>query len=324
MKKLFLIVLLTISITLSGCQTKASTLTVMFAPTKNAEQISEGTAPMAAILKEQLNNRGYNISDVKLVVGDSYEAVGEALATGSVDMAYIPAGTYIKYEERGIKLLLTALHPGVSNNSYDPIEWNQNKPTTITDQPVSVYQSLIVAGSTPTGKRLGEVVNSGNTPTFAELNQATWCVSSPTSSSGYLYPELWLKDNYQKTFADINKQVRIKGYGDSVNSLASGVCDISVGYADFRYDYQDSWPGNIWEDTNVIGVTSNIPYDTISISNKSQVITNKMQEDLISIYQDLINLPGGKAVMDTFNHVGYQLPNMQAYDIERRVIKELE
>ena len=78
MKKLFLVVLLTLSITLRGCQTKASTLTVMFAPTKNAEQISEGTAPMAAILKEQLNNRGYNISEVKLVDGDIYEAVGEA------------------------------------------------------------------------------------------------------------------------------------------------------------------------------------------------------------------------------------------------------
>lgn len=308
----------------SGCSNhNQQVLNVMFAPTKNADSILSGTKPMAEILKTQLNNRGYNFSQVNLTVGESYEVVGEALSSGTVDIAYIPAGTYIKYQPQGVKALLTAQHPGVSINSNDPVVWNEHKPTTITDEKASTYQAIIVSGITPLAQQLAQKVNQHEPLSFDELNRANWCVSSPTSSSGYLYPSLWLKDNYQHTIKDLANQVRITGYGESVNNLRSGVCDISVGYGDFRYDYQQDWP-TIWDETNVLGVSTMIPYDTISVSEHSQVMNAKLEQDLIEIYQQLPSIPGGSEAMKTFNHVGYVKPNLAQYEVEKRVMEEIE
>lgn len=310
---------------ISGCNNNNDkiTLDIMFAPSKNPEDITKGVEPLKAILTNELTNRGYNIEAINLSVGDSYEVVGEALASGSVDVGFIPAGTYIKYKPEGVEVLLAALHPSVSINSEDPKVWNENKPTTITGDGASSYQSIIVVGPSSKGQELANKINNNQELTWEDLNSATWCTSSPTSSSGYLYPSLWLKDNYNKEIQDLENTVRIKGYGDSVNSLKSQVCDISVGYGDFRYDYQDSWQGSIWEETNVIGVSSLIPYDTISVSQNSKDLSDKLNQDLKEIFINLKDTPQGLEVMKTFSHTGYVTPNLEEYEQERRVIEEL-
>ncbi len=310
---------------ISGCNNNNDkiTLDIMFAPSKNPEDITKGVEPLKAILTNELTNRGYNIEAINLSVGDSYEVVGEALASGSVDVGFIPAGTYVKYQPEGVEVLLQALHPSVSINSEDPKVWNENKPTTIIGDGASSYQSIIVAGPSSKGQELANKINNNQELTWEDLNSATWCTSSPTSSSGYLYPSLWLKDNYNKEIQDLENTVRIKGYGDSINSLKSQVCDISVGYGDFRYDYQDSWQGNIWEETNVIGVSSLIPYDTISVSQNSKDLSDKLNQDLKEIFINLKDTPQGLEVMNTFSHTGYVTPNLEEYEQERRVIEEL-
>lgn len=327
MKKFLSIMMaLLVVIGISGCGSKENTdpktidtLNVMFVPSKNPDEIQKASEPMANLIKESLTNQGFSVNTVNVTTGDSYEVVGEALASGSVDVGFIPAGTYVKYENEGVKPLMAATRNGLSINSKDAKVWNENKPTQETEEQVDFYNSLIIAGPSEKGKGLGEKVNKGEKPTWEELNEATWCTSSPTSSSGYLYPSLWLKENYDKTITDLANTTRTKGYSDAMNSLQTQVCDISVGFADMRLDEVENWEGDIWADTNVIGVSGPIMNDTISVSTTSKNMSDELQKALITTFSEMPNSETGKEVMKIYNHTGYVEVKPEDFDAERKV-----
>ncbi len=327
MKKfLSMMMALLVVIGISGCGSSENTdpktidtLNVMFVPSKNPDDIQKASEPMANLIKESLTNQGFSVNTVNVTTGDSYEVVGEALASGSVDVGFIPAGTYVKYENEGVKPLMAATRNGLSINSKDAKVWNENKPTQETEEPVDFYNSLIIAGPSEKGKALGEKVNNGEKPTWEELNEATWCTSGPTSSSGYLYPSLWLKENYDKTITDLENTTRTKGYSDAMNSLQTQVCDISVGFADMRIDEAENWEGDIWADTNVIGVSGPIMNDTISVSTTSKNMSDELQKALITTFSEMPNSETGKEVMKIYNHTGYVEVKPEDFDAERKV-----
>lgn len=327
MKKfLSMMMALLVVIGISGCGSSENkdpktidTLNVMFVPSKNPDDIQKASEPMANLIKESLTNQGFSVNTVNVTTGDSYEVVGEALASGSVDVGFIPAGTYVKYENEGVKPLMAATRNGLSINSKDAKVWNENKPTQETEEQVDFYNSLITAGPSEKGKALGEKVNNGEKPTWEELNEATWCTSGPTSSSGYLYPSLWLKENYDKTITDLENTTRTKGYSDAMNSLQTQVCDISVGFADMRIDEAKNWEGDIWADTNVIGVSGPIMNDTISVSTTSKNMSDELQKALITTFSEMPNSETGKEVMKIYNHTGYVEVKPEDFDAERKV-----
>ena len=327
MKKfLSMMMALLVVIGISGCGSSENTdpktidtLNVMFVPSKNPDDIQKASEPMANLIKESLTNQGFSVNTVNVTTGDSYEVVGEALASGSVDVGFIPAGTYVKYENEGVKPLMAATRNGLSINSKDAKVWNENKPTQETEEQVDFYNSLIIAGPSEKGKALGEKVNNGEKPTWEELNEATWCTSGPTSSSGYLYPSLWLKENYDKTISDLENTTRTKGYSDAMNSLQTQVCDISVGFADMRIDEAKNWEGDIWDDTNVIGVSGPIMNDTISVSTTSKNMSDELQKALITTFSEMPNSETGKEVMKIYNHTGYVEVKPEDFDAERKV-----
>ena len=336
MKKLLQIAMMVcIMLGVSSCGSKANkdpktidTLSIIFVPSKNPDDINNASEPLKQIVKESLTNQGFNINQVNVTVGDNYEAAGEALASGSADVGFIPAGTFVKYESRGVEPLLSATRKGLSvgNEVMDPKVWNDNKPTTETNAQVNSYNSLIIAGPSEKGQALATKVNNGEKLTFDELNAATWCTSSPTSSSGYLYPQMWLKENYGKTFDDLSNKTRATSYGDSMNNLAAGTCDISLGYGDMRTVYQDSWAspngGTIWDDTNVIGVSGPIMNDTISVSTKSPNMSDELKTALINTFVNLPNTDQGKEVMDIYAHTGYAEVKIEDYNKEREVLQQ--
>lgn len=305
---------------LSGCQNNDKVLRIMFAPTKNPESILNGFGPAKEVILNELNQRGFDFTSVEFSVGDNYEIVGEALASGTADVGFIPSGTYVKFQDEGVKLLLTAQHPQVSISSNDPSDWNANKPTTIVNEPTTIYQGIIVTSNTQKGQELAQKVNNQENLSWEDLNTASWCVGNPTSASGNLYPSMWLDQNYGHKISELEHQVPITGYGDTINSMQSGVCDIGVGYADFRIDYQQSWP-TIWDDTNVIGVTDYIPYDTISVSQHSSKMSDELANALQDIFLHINENPQGLEAIKSFNVIGYGLPDLHVYEEEKKVIE---
>src|SRR5690606_21387725 len=111
-----------------------------------------------------------------------------------------------------------------------PKEWNDNKPTEPTTEQAIGYRALIIAGPSEKGKELAEKVNNGEELTWEDVNSATWNVMSSSSPAGYIYPALWLQENFGKTITDLEQVVQVDSYGSAFARLAAGQTDILVTY----------------------------------------------------------------------------------------------
>lgn len=297
-------------------------LSIGFVPSREPEEIITATEPLKELLSEELAVLGYEVKEIDITVGTNYEAVGEGLSGGTIDIGLIPGGTYVLYDD-GAEAILTATREGLSIESDNAKDWNDNKPTEPVTDLVTSYRALIIAGPSEKGQELAEKVNNGLELTFDDINRASWGVMSSSSPAGYIYPALWLNENYDQTITDLENVVQVDSYGSAFARMAEEQLDIMVTYADARRDNADSWEADfnrdasIWDETNVIGVTPPIYNDTISVSKNSEM----MDDDLkAAIQQAFINIGGtdeGKEVISIYNHLGYQEAEASDYDDER-------
>ena len=305
-------------------------LNIAFVPSREPDEIVTATEPLKDMLKSEMSKLGYDINNVNITVGTSFEAVGEALTAGTTDMGFIPGGTYVLYDD-GAEVLLTATRDGLSIDSDSAKDWNDQKPTQATDKQVTYYRALMIAGPSEKGQELAAKVNAGEELTWEDIDSANWSVMNSSSSAGYIYPSLWLKDKYGKSVLDLSHAVQSDSYGSAFARLASGQIDVLCCYADARRDYEDKWTGDyamsnsIWDDTNVIGVTDGIYNDTISVSKSSEVMQDAgfksaLQQALINIG----NTDEGKEVIAIYSHQGYVAANDSDYDSEREAQKFLQ
>ena len=348
MKKLTAL-LLTI-VLLLGCASamadniKMDVLTFQFVPSKDADVIITGTKNLPELIKAEMANLGYDISEVQISVGTSYEATGEAMTAGTIDVGWLPGGTYAIYSQsKEVDVILTATRAGLSNDSENPADWNgiANK-TLPTENQVTFYRSLIYAAPTEKGKALAAKVNAGEALTWDELNDCTWAVGNTSSSAGYIYPTMWLMDHYDgKKISDLSNVVNL-GYADAFAQAASEQVDIICCYADGRRDYEKPWnlptdqqdetgkqgmgrEGAIWDELNVIGVTSGIYNDTVAVTTAKPEIynpefINALQTALINI----INTEEGKAIFSVYSHTGYAIAQDSDYDAARQALSAVK
>ncbi len=309
---------------------KIDELVVYFVPSREPDEIVTATEPLKELLKAELKKEGYEVGAVKIEVGTTYEAVGEALDAGSADVGFVPGGTYVLYEN-GVEVILTATRAGLSKDSSNPKDWNDNKPTEAVGDQVTYYKGLLIAGPTEKGKKLIEKVNKGEELTADDFKDLNWGVRSTTSSSGYIYPNIYLKNKYGVSFADLgDKVVQTDSYGSSMAKLAAGQVDVVTVYADARRDYADKWTKDfkrtttIWEETGVIGVTDNIYNDTISVSKSSKKVTDGLKKALQNAFMNIAKTEKGKEVIKIYAHEGYQKAKSADYDKEREAQKMLK
>ena len=310
---------------------KIDTIKIGFVPSRNPEEIVTTTEPLKQLLKDELAKNGFEVGNVEITVGTNFEAVGEGLASGTLDYGFIPSGTYVLFSDDA-EVLLTATRKGLSKDSENPKEWNDGKETTRTDGQVTFYKGLIIAGPSAKGQELAKKINAGEELTWDDVNGAKWSVLSSSSASGYIYPTLWLKDKFGKKITDLANVVQSDSYSNSMTRLASEQVDILVGYADVRLDNVDKWTKDmgrsksIWEETNVIGVTPNIVNDTVSASKTSATIMDHpgLNDAIKKSLIDIAKTDEGKKVIKIYSHEGYQEAKDSDYDKEREAQKTIK
>ncbi len=302
---------------------KIDKLTIGFVPSREPDEIVTATEPLKEMLTTELAGLGYEVGEVEITVGTSFEAVGEGLSAGTIDVGLIPGGTYVLYDD-GCDVLLTATRDGLSIESDDPKEWNDNKPTeAVTDQ-VTFYRALIIAGPSEAGQAVAEKVNNGEELTWEDLDGLNWSVMNSSSPAGYIYPSLWLQDKYGKHITDLSHTALSDNYGTAFSRLASGQVDVLVTYADARRDNEEKWTSeygrtaSIWDETNVIGVTDGIYNDTISVSKSSPIMDDAFKAALSQAFINIGNTDAGKEVISIYSHNGYVEANSEDYDSERK------
>ena len=307
------------------------TLKVAFVPSREPQEIITATEPLKELLKTELAKEGYDVGEVEITVGTTYEAVGEGLEAGTIDVGLIPGGTYVLYDD-GAEVILTATRDGLSKDSDDAKDWNDGQPTEASDKQAVSYRALFIAGPSEKGQELAAKVNAGEELTWDDLNSANWSVMGTSSPAGYIYPALWLQDRYGKGISDLSSAVQSDSYASAFARLASGQVDILVTYADARRDYAERWnsefgrEGSIWEETNVIGVTAPIYNDTLSVSKNSEIRDAELIAALQDAFINIGDTEEGKAVIAIYSHNGYQKAQASDYDNERaaqKLIQEL-
>ena len=338
------VALLLAALMLLGCTAMADTvkmdeLTFQFVPSKDADVIITGTANLPALVKAEMAKLGYDIGEVKISVSTSYEACGEAMAAGAIDIGWLPGGTYAIFSQnKEVDVILTATRDGLSNDSTDPATWNGDANKTLpTDQQVTFYRSLIYAAPTEYGKQLAAKVNAGEKLTWEELDKAVWAVGNTSSSAGYIYPTLWLMENYDKKVSDLSNVVQL-GYADAFAQAAAEQVDIIVCYADGRRDYENAWntatdakdatgkagmgrTDSIWNELNVIGVTAGIYNDTVAVTTANPEIYNpEFMAALQTALINIINTEEGKAIFSVYSHAGYAIATDADYDSARAAL----
>ena len=292
--------------------TQIDELSIGFVPSRDPEEIVTATEPLEQLLIDELATLGYEVGSVDISVGTSYEAVGEGLSAGTIDIGFIPGGTYVLYDD-GAEVILTSTRAGLSNDSDDPADWNANEPTEATDEQVTYYRAIMIAGPSEKGRELADKVNNGEELSFEDLNSANWSVMSPSSSAGYIYPTIWLQDNFQQNLSDLENVVQADSYLNSFARLASGQVDILTVFADGRRDYVDQWQSelggenDIWTDTDVIGVTPGIYNDTISVSNNSDSMSDELKAALQEAFINISETEEGKEIIAIYAHEGLSL-----------------
>lgn len=302
--------------------TKIDTLRIAFVPSREPEEIITATEPLKQMLTDELAKLGYEVGEVDITVGTSYEAVGEALSAGTADVGLIPGGTYVLYDD-GCDVLLTATRDGLSIDSDNPKDWNDNAPTEPTTEQVTSYRALLIAGPSEKGKELAAKVNAGEALTWEDVSSANWSVANSSSPAGYIYPSLWLQENYEMNITDLPHAVQSDSYGSAFARLASGQVDIVCTYADARRDYEDEWTteygmtNSIWDDTAVVGVTPAIYNDTISVSKTSPIMDDALKSALSEAFINIGNTEEGKEVIAIYSHNGYLPAESSDYDSER-------
>ena len=347
MRKIFALLLAVFMIV--GCTSamaeavKLDKLTLEFVPSKDADVIITGTKNLPELLKAELAKLGYEVGEVDITVGTSYEATGEAMAAGTIDIGWLPGGTYALYSDE-VDVILTATRAGLSNDSTDPKTWNGDANKTLpTDEQVTFYRSLIYATPSAYGKELAAKVNASEPLTWDDLLKANWAVLKTSSSAGYIYPTMWLMDNYEgKKISDLGSVVTLSGYGESFAQAAAESVDVIVCYADGRRDYEAAWTlpvdqkdetgkagmgrtESIWNELSVIGVTAPIYNDTVSITKANPAVYNP--EFIAAMQKALINIIGteeGKAIFSVYSHTGYAVATDADYEGARKALEAVQ
>ncbi len=312
----------------TGTPVEVEKLSVAFVPSREPEEIITATEPLKDLLKDQLAKLGYNVGEVDITVGTSYDAVGQAMVAGTTDIGVIPGGTYALYDD-GCDVILTATRNGLSNDFDDAKSWNENKPTTASENQAVSYRGLMIAGPSEKGRELAEKVNNGEELTWEDVDSANWSIMSSTSSAGYIYPSLWLNENFGKNVTELSHAVQADDYGSAFGRLATGDIDVLCTYADARRDYETKWneeysmENSIWDDTDVIGVTPAIYNDTISVSKNSPVMLENegLKDAIATAFMKIAETDEGKEVIAIYSHNGYQPAKSEDYDNERAAQK---
>jgi len=301
-------------------------LVVLFVPSRDPGLILEQTEPLKQLLIDVLAEKGFTVNSVVIEVSTNYNAAGEALAAGTAHVGFLPGGTYIAYADDGVEVILASTRAGLNKDSENPKDWNDGLPTEgDSTYQVTYYRSLIYAGPSVYGRLLAQKVNSGTALTWDDVNGAKWCVSaSPTSGAGYVYPTMWLMDNFDKKITDLTNEVVTGSYEVIANSLAGEICDVGVGYADIRRDYAAKWTSewertqSIWVETDVIGVTEGIFNDTISVTLNNPELTRGFITAIQEAFIEIAKKPAGLAAIQIYNHEGYKVVVDSDYDGARR------
>lgn len=267
-------------------------LTIGFVPSQNAETLEARAKPLADLLSKKLS------IPVKVTVTTDYNAVVQALKSKQLDLGFLPPTDYVIAHKQGAAdVLLQAQRYGV-------IPENGKN----TNELVNYYYAIML------------VKKDSNIKDVKDLKGKKVAWQSPTSSAGYVWPAIYMKEHGIDAQKDVTG-IQVQGHDKAISALMNGDVDAAAVFLDARNIVAKEYP-DIWDQTRILFKTEKIPNDTISVRPDMSVKWKKKISDaFVAIGKDP---EGQKIILNIYSHVGY-IPSKDAnFDIVREYNEKIK
>lgn len=290
MKKICLLLTLVL-VLLSACALAdgldVKELNVQFVPT-NTETADATTAEFSEYMSNLLG------VPVKMTVATSYNAIVEAMESGTVDVGIMPPATYAQARDMGVaKAILSS-----TLNDYDENE------QLMEGVPVGNFKAevLVRADSGVTG--------------YEGLAGKKIAYLGASSASGYIYPVAEMKMAGIDT--DSCTWVNITSIPSAILAVINGQVDACFTFEGSRYVFAKAVlddNGNPYDLYSVLSVAKlsdgDIPNDAIAVNTR---LSDNDAEIVKQAFLTMASDEAGLAIMKTWNHNGYVEANEADYD----------
>ncbi|MHB8096698.1 MAG: PhnD/SsuA/transferrin family substrate-binding protein [Erysipelotrichaceae bacterium] len=322
--------LLIVLIFLQACQvilpTKVETLNIVISPNISEETFLKYENEFSSVLKSELLNNGYDVNELNIQLATSNIQATEMIITQVADIGFLTKLSYFENRDSNLEVLLSQLDYSYNLETDDINIWNDKAQLESSKSLLDRHYAGIYLGSSPKGQELYAKFNQGESLTWIDLNSAKWCHVLVTSQEGYIYPSLWLIDNYSRRIAELFSHERVvKGYPELMLKLANQECDIVVGPDTLREEYESVWTksieqdgfnrsASIYNEVKLIALTSPILHDPVVYSS----LNEKLDEGFVNaIKNSLINVSSSELknpLLEAMDVKGFVESNNEAYD----------
>lgn len=182
----------------------------------------DASAARAAMrnLPDALAVQGVTVDTISISFGPSYGATAEALAQGSVQLAFLPAEELVEFD--GMTPLLADADYGFT--AVTAADWNAGAART--RELVTGTAALICAGPSTYGNTLADLT-ALRPLTWAELDHARWGVLAEDDLAGYRCLRLWLEDHYEdNAVSDLSQVTVYDSWDDLLDAAAAEEIDL--------------------------------------------------------------------------------------------------
>lgn len=322
--------LLSVLIFLQACQvilpTKVETLNIVISPSISEETFLKYESEFSSVLKSELLNNGYDVNELNIQLATSNIQATEMIITQVADIGFLTKLSYFENRDSNLNVLLTELEYSYNLETDDISSWNDKALLEANKALLDRHYAGIYLGPSPKGQELYTKVNQGESLTWIDLNSANWCHVLVTSQEGYIYPSLWLIDNYSRRIAELFSHERVvKGYPELMLKLANQECDVVVGPDTLREEYESVWTksieqegfnrsSSIYNEVKLIALSNPILHDPVVYSS----LNEKLDEGLLSaIKKSFITLTSSEIknpLLEAMDVNGFMESNNEAYD----------
>lgn len=309
----------------------AEHLNILLPASANKSVVEEHADAFCQALRDEMARQGWQVDTITVNVAETETASGKALDDGTADLAVMPANQYFPYSDSAV-LLMTATKAGLSVASTDPAKWNGGDDAPeYTDEDCPYGRTLICATMSETGRELAQKSENG-TLTWEDLEAARWLVPKVSSSSDFIYPDLWLQSHFGKTTEDLPHILSIDGYSALFTEAGSDAADVVVIAADMRIDYSAAWQmgtndidytgkmglgheDSIFNDIQVLGVTEPVYGDVLALCTSDETLNREdFHTALLQAMDTLEANADARAVWGACGYTGFTATGDSYYD----------
>ena len=315
---------------LQGCQvilpTKVESLSLVISPRISEQTFLKYRNDFSLALKTELLNNGYEVNEVKLQYATSNNQATEMITTQLADIGFLSKLSYFENRENNLEVLLSELEYSYNLSVDDVNAWNNKDQLNSNKVLLDHHFAGIYVGSSSKGQELYNKVKQGVSLTWIDLNSSKWCHIVVTSQEGYIYPSLWLIDNFSRRIAELfSHELVVKGYPELMSKLASQECDIAVGPDMLREQFESAWTKpidqdgfnqstSIYNDVKLIALSSPILHDPVVYSNLNENLDDSFVSAIKKSLMSLANAETKNPLLEAMDIKGFVESNNEAYD----------